>query len=101
MLTGVSVAGEEVEQGTQHFRFDLVDSLTRETIGTVDLTRDNGTGSPTAVLATLTEPTATYLRVSAEVRAESTCHGCDSLSAYGQEAVWHTWRAMIQYDKAD
>lgn len=76
-LTGVTVSGEEVTQGRQIFRFELVDALTGETIGAADLTREEGVDGEPVTLATLAEPRATYLRVSAEVRGESTCRACE------------------------
>ena len=98
-LTGVRVSGEEVEQGKQVFRFELVDALTGEVIGTADVTREEGVDGEPVTLATLTEPRATYLRVSAEVRGESTCHGCEPGGYSYDRPTWHSWSALLRYDK--
>ncbi|MFV0374235.1 hypothetical protein [Microbacterium sp.] len=64
------------------------------------LDRLDGVNSDAAVLATLTEPKATYLRVSAEVRGESTCDGCEYGGYSYERPIWHQWTALLQYDKA-
>ncbi|WP_460802283.1 hypothetical protein [Microbacterium sp. GXF6406] len=99
-LTGVRIREDEASQGRQVVRFELVDALTRDVLGAADTTRVDGVDGDAAVLATLTAPHATYLRVSAEVRGESTCDGCEA-GGYTYEApIWHTWKALLQYDKA-
>lgn len=99
-LTGVRIRQEEVTQGRQVIRFELVDALTGDVLGTADTTRVDGVDSDPAVLATLTEPRATYLRVSAEVRGESTCDGCEAGGYTYESPIWHTWTALLQYDEA-
>lgn len=80
-LTGVRVQGEELTQGRQVVRFELVDALTGETIGAADVTRTNGEDSPPATLASLAEPRATYLRVSSEVRGDAASTEAKATSA--------------------
>ncbi len=99
-LTGVRIRGEEVTQGSQRFRFTLVDALTGEAIGAADVTRTDGVDSPPATLATLTEPRATYLTVSAEVRGDGTCQGCEPDTYSFDKPIWHTWSALLQFDTA-
>lgn len=99
-LTGIRIRQEQADQGTQRLRFELVDALTGDVLGTADVTRVDGVDSDAAVLATLTEPKATYLRVSAEVRGESTCDGCEAGGYAYDRPIWHTWSALLQYDKA-
>lgn len=99
-LTGVRIRQEEVTQGRQVVRFELLDALTGDVLGTADATRLDGVDSDAAVLATLTEPKATYLRVSAEVRGESTCDGCEYGGYSYDRPIWHQWTALLQYDKA-
>lgn len=105
-LTRITASGgakgwEEIDQAYQAFRFDLVDALTGETIGTADVTRQDGADSEPALLATLTEPRATYLRVSAEVRGSATCRGCETGDPYYDTPIWHTWHGLLQYEKED
>ena len=99
-LTGITVAGEPVEQGKQVVRVELVDALSGETIGTADLTRQDGVNSDPVVLATLTEPRATYLRVASEVRGDGTCYDCQPGEYTFDQPTWHTWTALLQYDRA-
>ncbi|ASR05643.1 hypothetical protein [Gordonia rubripertincta] len=99
-LTSVRIRGEEVTQGTQRLRFQLIDALTGAVLGTADVTRTDGVDDAPAVLATLTEPKATYLTVSAEVRGESTCDGCEYGSYRYDMPIWHRWSALLQYDAA-
>lgn len=99
-LTGVRIRDDEATQGRQVIRFELLDALTGAVLGTTDTTRVDGVDSDPAVLATLTEPRATYLRVSAEVRGESTCDGCEAGGYTYESPIWHTWTALLQYDEA-
>lgn len=99
-LTGIRIRGEQADQGTQRLRFELVDALTGAVLGTADVTRVDGVDSAPAVLATLTEPKATYLRIAAEVRGESTCQGCEAGGYAYDRPIWHSWTALLQYDKA-
>lgn len=91
---------KEVRQASQAFRFELVDALTGDTIGTADVTREDGVDSPPVLLATLTEPRATYLTVSAEVRGDGTCTGCGTDEDFYQRALFNSWGALLQYDEA-
>ncbi|MFT3799471.1 hypothetical protein [Microbacterium sp.] len=99
-LTGVRIRQEEVTQGRQVLRFELLDALTGDVLGTANVTREDGVDAAPAVLATLTEPKATYLRVSAEVRGDGTCDGCEAGSYSYDRPIWHHWTALLQYDKA-
>lgn len=99
-VTGVRVRGEEVTQGRQVLRFELVDALTGDVLGAADVTRTDGEDSAPATLATLTEPRATYLTVSAEVRGDGTCHGCQPGEYSYDRPIWHQWSALLQYDTA-
>lgn len=99
-LTGVRVRGEEVTQGRQVFRFQLIDALTGDVLGAADVTRTDGEDSAPATLATLVEPKATYLTVSAEVRGDGTCQGCEPDTYSYDRPIWHHWTALLQYDKA-
>ncbi|WP_344049753.1 hypothetical protein [Microbacterium aoyamense] len=99
-LTGVRIRGEEVTQGTQVVRFELIDALSGETLGAVDTSRVDGVDGEPAVLATLTEPKATYLRVASHVRGDGTCHGCQPGEYSYEHPIWHTWSALVQFDKA-
>ena len=99
-LTGITVAGEEVEQGKQVVRVELVDALSGEIIGTADLIRQDGVDGDPVVLATLAEPRATYLRVASSVRGDGTCHACEPGEYTYDQPTWHTWTALLQYDRA-
>lgn len=99
-LTGVRVRGEEVTQGRQVLRFELVDALTGDVLGATDVTRTDGVDSAPATLATLTEPRATDLTVAAEARGDGTCHGCQPGEYSYDSPIWHQWTALLQYDKA-
>lgn len=81
-------------------RFELLDALTGGVPGTADVTHQDGLGSAPAVLATLTDPKATYLRVTAAVRGDGTCDGCEAGSYAYDRAISHHRKTLLPYDKA-
>ncbi|MFT4158202.1 MAG: hypothetical protein QM630_09815 [Microbacterium sp.] len=91
---------DEVTHGAQVLRFTLVDALNGDVLGTVDVARKEGVDAPPAVLAELTEAKATHLTVSTQVRGESTCNGCQPGEYSYDSPIWHTWRALLQFDVA-
>ena len=91
---------KDIEQARQVFRFELIDALDGSVLGAVDITREEGVDAPAVVLAELTEPHATFIRLASDVRADGACVGCGNSEDWEDEPLFHSWSATIQYLRA-